>query len=72
MPVFKIPTLNFAASNYIDIVNWQDTIVTEPPLTQAFFDQEIDTFIRQRHLMQVEKLPCYTQAVERCVKLVTE
>ncbi|CAI9740997.1 Hypothetical predicted protein [Octopus vulgaris] len=59
---FVIPALNFAVLNDIDIINWQDTIVTEPPLTQELSDEEINTFIQ----------PCHNHAVERCVKLVTE
>ena len=30
---FKIPKLNFDVSEYFDLIDWQDTTVTEPPLT---------------------------------------
>lgn len=34
---FKIPSLNLVASNYRDIINWQESIVSERLLTQVFF-----------------------------------
>ena len=30
---FKIPKLNFDAGEYFDLIDWQDTTVTEPPMT---------------------------------------
>ena len=33
LPQFKIPKLNFDAGEYFDLIDWQDTAATEPPLT---------------------------------------
>lgn len=37
-----------------------------------YSDTEISILITSGALMDFEKYPCHTQAVERCVKLVTE
>jgi hypothetical protein len=69
---YKIPDLNFEADEYISLINWQHSIVTEPPLTKTFSDDQIDDFIKEQHRLDIPKFPCHTQAVERCIKLVTE
>ena len=50
-------TLNFDTVNYEDMIDWSgaDTPITEPPVMMRIFP----------------RFPCHTQAVERCVKLVT-
>jgi hypothetical protein len=71
---FQIPKLNFEATSYIDLIDWQDASITEPPLLSKFSEDEIMTLIRDKDysVIQFPRLPCHTQAVERCVKLVTE
>lgn len=51
---------------------WQNTNVTEPPLTCNLTDTGIDVLIKSKEKKIFEQLPCHTQAVKRCVKLVTE
>ena len=48
--------------------------ITEPPLTQTISIEQLTTAISNREIieMDIKKLPCHTQAVERCIKLVTE
>ena len=58
--------------NYTDMINWQEENVTEPPLTRGISSEEIDILIRTKGQKEFPNLPCHTQAVERCVKLVTE
>ncbi|CAG4928614.1 unnamed protein product [Colias eurytheme] len=75
---FKVPQLNFNAVDYIDIVIWNDVVVTEPPIlknisTSIILEcietpEKIDHFI----IPLLKKYPCHTQATERCVKIVTE
>ena len=31
--LFKVPKLNFDAGDYVELVNWQNNCITEPPLT---------------------------------------
>lgn len=69
---FRIPKLNFSATRYIDMINWIEEKVTEPPLTRGISDAELDFMIESRAQKEFPNLPCHTQAVERCVKLVTE
>jgi hypothetical protein len=71
---FKIPQLNFSAADYIDIIDWQSITVTEPPLLAIASEQDIEMFVASGNVPVIDfpKYPCHTQAVERCVKLVTE
>ena len=69
---FRIPKLNFDATSYIDMINWQEENITEPPLTRGIPDEELDFLIESKGQREFPIFPCHTQAVERCVKLVTE
>ena len=70
--IFKIPPLNFEAAVYTDMIRWVDAEVTEPPITCKLSDEEIEELIKTKEMKNFDRLPCHTQAVERCVKLVTE
>jgi len=70
---FRVPSLNFSADDYIDIINRQSCEVTSPPLLEETLSRKpfnLSTIGEQR--FEIQKFPCHTQAVERCVKLVTE
>jgi hypothetical protein len=69
---FDIPKLNFAAQDYTDLIDWQNVTVTSPPLLMKVPDDEVKASILSGNPLEFEKLPCHTQAVERCIKLVTE
>lgn len=70
---FQLPKLQIDASNYYELIDWSKEKVTEPPMTMKYSDTEISNMISSKdNLMFLQKLPCHTQAVERCVKLVTE
>lgn len=75
---FQIPALNLEAQDYIALINWQDYKITEPPLTMRYSEHELKEIIalgcvtEDGTIMQFPNFPCHTQAVERCVKLVTE
>lgn len=72
--VFDVPPLNFSASDYIDMINWTDCEVTEPPVTRGISDQDLEILLSDITTPKLEfpRFPCHTQAVERCVKVVTE
>ena len=59
---FQVPLLNFDAGDYVNLIDWEATVATEPPLLRG---------IELENLSDMD-FPCHTQAVERCVKLVTE
>jgi len=72
--LFTVPKLNFAAKDYIDLIDWQDTPISEPPILANNSADDIEMFVASGDtpVMDFPKYPCHTQAVERCVKLVTE
>lgn len=78
---FKIPLINFEATDYIDMIYWADNVITEPPLVKHVSTEYLKEFIKNKSgakpsevdpLIDFPRLPCHTQAVERAVKLVTE
>lgn len=56
------------------MINLNDDQTTEPPLTRAFSLADIKRNFINKHTPKhdIFKLPCYTQAVERYVKNVSE
>ena len=72
--VFTVPEINFNAEDYTELINWQSCNVTEPPLTVNISDVDITAFVKSKESPVVDfpRFPCHTQAVERCIKLVTE
>ena len=72
MRYFRIPPLNFDASNCTELIDWQGSKVTEPPLTENMTDEDIENHIFQTTKITFENFPCHTQAVERLIKEVTD
>ena len=73
--VFKVLSLNLSAKDYVDLIDWHATgTINEPPMTFGISEEELLQFINQKETPSVTfpRLPCHTQAVERCVKIVTE
>jgi len=71
---FVVPKLNFNAKDYIELIDWQHTDISEPPLFANIAVDDIEMLVASRTVPSLDfpKYPCHTQAVERCVKLVTE
>lgn len=70
--VFKPPLVNFDADDYIDLIDWNSTTVTEPPLTSKLSKEEIESIVQSGSSDRLEfTIPLHTQAVERIVKEVT-
>ncbi|ESN92905.1 hypothetical protein HELRODRAFT_165041 [Helobdella robusta] len=68
---FKLPKLKIDASRCYDLIDWAIEKITEPPPTMKYSNIEISNDISSKCLLEIEKYPCHTQSVERCVKLVT-
>lgn len=74
--VFKLPSFNFSATEYTDLIDW--SYVSEPPLIKQIQTDVIYRAIRNIEIVETEilpvfrKMPCHSQATERCIKLVTE
>lgn len=72
---FNIPSFNFDASDYFEILNWEGDNITEPPLLRDLSMDELKQMVDSTPNATIEyikKFPCHTQAVERTVKLVSE
>lgn len=71
---FRVPKLQFDASEYFDLIDWKNTGVTEPPLTMNVTEADIRLFVATHgdSTVDFDRYPCHTQSVERCVKIVTE
>lgn len=54
------------------MIDWNETDLTEPPLTAQYSDEFIDRQIKENGKLNIERYPCHTQAVERVIRLVTE
>lgn len=71
---FVIPTINFEATDYVDLIDWQSCCVTSPPVLREISSQELLKMIQNGVPMDCWdfiKFPSHTQAVERIIKLVT-
>ncbi|CAH1100767.1 unnamed protein product [Psylliodes chrysocephalus] len=72
---FRVPKINFEAQDYTKTIHWSECNVTEPPpLTKQINDQVLEQAIENKSFIfpSTIEFPCHTQAVKRCVKLVTE
>jgi len=51
-----------------------DQPITEPPILKNFSEDHINELVvgNTEKLESFRKLPCHTQPVERCIKMVTE
>ncbi|KAK0066937.1 hypothetical protein Bpfe_003672 [Biomphalaria pfeifferi] len=71
---FCVPLINFEATSYIDMIDWQKTSITEPPIVMDIDDDTFLIMIREEDTPRLDfaRYPCHTQSVERHIKLVTE
>ena len=66
----RTPEINIKAVTLNQLVDLDDPLVTEPPLTCTLTTERIKKFIDEP--MEVPDWSSHTQSVERCVKMVTE
>ncbi|GBM91675.1 hypothetical protein AVEN_122282-1 [Araneus ventricosus] len=71
---FVPPKINFQASDYIEIINWNSCVVYPQPMLRDLSEDDIKSLINSETtpIREIQKFPCHTQGVERCIKLVTE
>lgn len=70
----KLPTINFVATTYYEMIDWSTTY-TLPPVMKNIRNEELIIRLSSRDVFRdwdFCKFPCHTVAVERLVKLVTE
>lgn len=69
---FSVPDVNLDASEYINIIDWNTALITEPLLTKYLSNNKVLHNFEFGTKLDLEDIPCHTQAVERHVKLITE
>ena len=67
---FKVPELSFDATDWDEMIRWDDIAITEPPLTRNLTNEQLE-MIKEEPLV-VKKYPNHTQSVERSIKLITD
>ena len=67
---FVIPKINFDATTYAELIDWESSKLTEPPLTLSLTEAELLAF--KGTPFEVPHYPCHTQAVERGIRLVSQ
>ncbi|GBO44274.1 hypothetical protein AVEN_163346-1 [Araneus ventricosus] len=72
---FVIPAVNFGATDYVDLIDWQACYVTPPAVFRQISSHELLKMIKDDFRMdgwKFIKFLSHTQVVERILKLVTE
>ena len=67
---YVLPRVNFSASDFTELLDWDAEHITEPPLTMNLSDAEVQAI--RGAALEVDAFPVHTVAVERAVKVVTE
>ncbi|GBN23557.1 hypothetical protein AVEN_174803-1 [Araneus ventricosus] len=70
----KYKKLVSVLEGYVDLMNWQECEVTEPPLRRHLSEEDLCACIEESSPLFaiICDFPCHTQAVERSVKAVSE
>ena len=70
----RVPQLNIDASSYMDLIDWTDTIVSQPPFTASVASNDIRKMIKLNTFSgtKIPDLPCHIRSVERHIKLASE
>ena len=72
---FRVPVINFAADDYIDLIDWTEVEKFEPPIMKHITLEQLKTYIidpDNTNPLEFPKFPYHTQATERCIRLVSE
>lgn len=72
---FQLPAINFSATSYFDMIDWEKTSYISPPVINNIGNAELIEKIcssKKYNEWNFCNYLCHTVAVERLVKLVTE
>lgn len=71
---FRVPKINFEATHYTELINWDEIDLTTPPVMNNFSTAELADYFNLNKLPQLPILnyPCHTQSVERIVQEVSK
>jgi hypothetical protein len=67
---YVIPKISFDTPDYPDMIDWETSQLSEPPLTSVLTNDQLIAI--KDSPLEVADYPCHTQAVERGVRLVSE
>ena len=80
--VYRIPTMNFEASIYGDMITWTSDqtgdmdsppAYTEPPVLSGYSEEDLKWIVTEGKIPgEIYRLPSHNQRVERAIKLVSE
>ena len=68
--VFKPPPLNFSATSYLDLIDWNAVPITESILTASFSTLTLNHFREEK--LVLPPFPSHTQSVERVIREITD
>ena len=68
--VYKLPSLNWQADKLLELIDWEDTVLTEPALTASLSSNKVNGCLDSP--LEKPAWPCHGQCVERTVKKVSE
>lgn len=71
--IFKKPDekeLNLNCAEYTTLINLDNNNVYEPPCVMHFSEDEIVYYMNSNEIIDLQRVPCHTQAVERHVQIV--
>ncbi|GBM78691.1 hypothetical protein AVEN_244362-1 [Araneus ventricosus] len=64
---FTIPDFNFEAEDYHELIDWQNWVKTEPPLTMGISYEALKQMVVDgvpAEVFDFQNYPCHTQSVE--------
>ena len=67
---YKVPAVNWGARSIKDLIDWDETPVTEPAVTATMSSEEIRGCLDSP--LRLPAWPCHGQSIERTVKKVSE
>ena len=67
---FSVPKLNFEATIYVDLIDWDSVDCTEPPMTIELSNDAVKSALDTPLILPA--YPNHTQSVEHMIPLVTE
>ena len=66
---FNLPSKRYTAETYVDMIDWETSIITEPPLQNT---SQKKCYLVVCTTIEIPGYPCHTQAVERTIQLITK
>ena len=68
--IYKAPPLNFNATSYLDLIDWNAVPITESILTASFSTLTLNHFRDEK--LVLPPFPSHTQSVERVIREITD